>query len=358
MNERPVIIGAGIIGASLAYHLAKAGRPPLVVDAQQPGGIATAHSWAWINASWGTPDHYLPLRLRSIALWRQLAQEVRGLDVDFCGSLTWDMAPADLEQYIATRHAGYYRVVAVDADAIGRLEPRLRQRPQKAAHCLDEAVAEPVAAARALLAAAVVMGAEFRQARVAGILVDDKQITGLALQDGQRLHAHQIICAAGLGAMPLLADAGCPLSMSGPEGLLVHTDIMQPVLNGLVIAPDIHVRQTREGRLVGGFDFTGDILQSPEKDAERLLATINTMLDLPEPARLSFTTLGRRPTPGDGFPMLGSVAGIAGLTIAVMHSGVTLAPAVGALLAAEIVHGAIEPLLEHFRPARLLLPAS
>ena len=52
-----------------------------------------------------------------------------------------------------------------------------------------------------------------------------------------------------------------------------------------------------------------------------------------------FHSLGHRPMPVDGFPAVGRVPGIAGLYVAVMHSGITLAPAVGRFVAEEILAG-------------------
>ena len=52
-----------------------------------------------------------------------------------------------------------------------------------------------------------------------------------------------------------------------------------------------------------------------------------------------FYTVGYRPTPKDGFPIIGGVDAAPGLYLAVLHSGVTLAPLVGSLAAAETVSG-------------------
>lgn len=52
-----------------------------------------------------------------------------------------------------------------------------------------------------------------------------------------------------------------------------------------------------------------------------------------------------RPMPADGEPIVGPVAEVPGLYVAVLHSAVTLAPAVGRLAARELVDGAVEPLL-------------
>jgi glycine/D-amino acid oxidase-like deaminating enzyme len=56
--------------------------------------------------------------------------------------------------------------------------------------------------------------------------------------------------------------------------------------------------------------------------------------------------------PVDGEPVVGPVPGIAGLYVAVMHSAITLAPAVGRLVAAEIGNGEQAPELSGTRPTR------
>ena len=49
--------------------------------------------------------------------------------------------------------------------------------------------------------------------------------------------------------------------------------------------------------------------------------------------------------PADGEPIIGPVAEVPGLYLAVMHSAVTLAPTVGRLIASELVDGTVEPVL-------------
>jgi len=56
--------------------------------------------------------------------------------------------------------------------------------------------------------------------------------------------------------------------------------------------------------------------------------------------------------PVDGSPVIGPVPGVAGVYLAVMHSGVTLAATVGRLVAGEIVHGVGAAELQQLRPFR------
>jgi glycine/D-amino acid oxidase-like deaminating enzyme len=65
-------------------------------------------------------------------------------------------------------------------------------------------------------------------------------------------------------------------------------------------------------------------------------------------------TLGLRPIPEDGLPAIGPAPGLEGLYLAVMHSGITLAPAVGRFAAMELLDGAEVELLAPFRPDRFV----
>ena len=67
---------------------------------------------------------------------------------------------------------------------------------------------------------------------------------------------------------------------------------------------------------------------------------------------LDFHTIGYRPMPADGFPIIGRAEGIDGLYVAVMHSGITLAPAVGLFAAQEILEGRRDPLLQPYGLSR------
>ena len=58
------------------------------IGAGEPGGLATRASWAWINASWGNPEFYVRLRMRSMKEWRRLAEEIPDLKPRWVGGWT------------------------------------------------------------------------------------------------------------------------------------------------------------------------------------------------------------------------------------------------------------------------------
>ena len=69
-------------------------------------------------------------------------------------------------------------------------------------------------------------------------------------------------------------------------------------------------------------------------------------------SRIAQARVAHRPIPGDGFPSVGAVPSVPGYYEAVSHSGITLGPVIGRLLAAEILGGERDELLADFRPER------
>ena len=353
MTKRVIIIGAGIIGASIAWHLAKAGASVMVVEAEKPGGIATRNSWAWINASWGNPEPYFRLRERSMLEWRRLDRDVPGLSINWCGGLIWDLPPDELVAF-ARQHADWgYGIRRVERDEILAIEPNLKHVPDFAYHVAEEGMVEPVETAQAMLAGAEGLGARILTGTpVKWLLEEGARIAGVMTDDGP-LHADEIIVAAGAESASILESAGVTLKMSAPAGLLAHTKPAGELLRGLVMTPGLHMRQTAAGRIVAGTDFAGaDPEGDPDGLAHELLSKIRHGVKGAEALDLDFHTVGFRPTPADGFSAVGRPKGPSGLYIAVTHSGITLAPAIGLFAAQELMEHQRDSLLDPFHPDR------
>jgi glycine/D-amino acid oxidase-like deaminating enzyme len=345
MGKKVLIVGAGIIGASLAWHLSRDGAQATVITANPPGGLATANSWAWINASWGNPESYFRFRSESMERWKRLAQEVPQLGLNRCGSLTYDLDEAALRRFVSEHAAWGYPIRLVEQAEIGRLEPGLRTPPELSAFAEAEAVVEPVLATHALLADA---GVRVLASEVHGICVHSGRVTGVMTGEGP-IAADEVIIAAGAQSARLMATAGVVIDLQTPGGVLVHTEILPPVLSRLVVSPRIHMRQTAEGRIVGGTDFGGSPMEAgPDRIADEMMTMIRQMVSGAEKVEMQRYSIGYRPTPADGFPIIGRPSGIAGLYLTVMHSGITNAPAVGAFVTKEILTGERDPLLAPF----------
>ncbi|TPK65233.1 FAD-binding oxidoreductase [Mesorhizobium sp. B2-4-15] len=343
--KQVIVIGAGIIGASIAWHLTKSGARVTVIADSAAGGVATPNSFAWINASWGNPEPYFRLRTRAMAEWTRLAQDLPGLPLNWCGGLCWDLSAADLETYAEEHSSWGYGIERVDRAAAARIEPNLTELPDFALHVAQEGVAEPVATTKALLADAERRGARILTSTVTALVQSNGRITGVDTSHGL-IAADEVVIAAGVGSPDIAATAGISLPIETPPGLIVHSRPYKKLLNGLVLAGRLHMRQTAEGRIIAGSDFGGaDPGVDAEVTARELFAVMKAMLRDSEGLELDFHTVGYRPTPIDGFPIIGRAEGMDGLYVAVTHSGITLAPAVGLFASQEILGGERDPLL-------------
>lgn len=352
-QKRVIVIGAGIIGASIAWHLARAGTKVMVIEADRTGGLATRNSWAWINASWGNPEPYFRLRMRAMSEWRRLERDVPALRVNWCGGLIWDAPERELDAYADERALWGAPIRRVTRADILALEPNLKAVPDHAYHVAGEGMVEPLAAAETLLAAARELGAELlARTEVKWLAEQHGRVAGV-MTDAGVIHADETVVAAGAASAGLLDSVGVSFRMNAPAGLLSHSKPARKLLNGLVMTPGLHIRQTEEGRLVAGTDFAG---ADPEGNAESLAADlqakVEAMVKGAEGLGLDFFTVGYRPTPADGFAAIGRFSGREGLYTVVTHSGITLAPALGLFAATELLTGARDALLSPYSPDR------
>jgi glycine/D-amino acid oxidase-like deaminating enzyme len=345
-SKEVIIVGAGIIGASIAWHLTRAGAGVTIVETAAPGGVATPASFAWINATWGNPEPYFKLRMRSIAEWTQLKAAVPDIHLGWTGGLRWDLPPSDLEAFAAEYGSWGYGIRRVERSEAARIEPNLVEPPDLAVHVAGEGAVEPALAARALVADAVRGGATLLSGtRVLALVHENGRVAGIRTADGI-VRTDEVVLAAGIASPAIAATAGIDLSLDTPPGLLVHSRPHGKLLNGLVLAERLHMRQTVEGRIVAGSDFGGtDPGADPVETARALFAEMKAMLRDGGSLVFDFHTLGYRPTPSDGFPIIGRAGGVNGLYVTVMHSGITLAPIVGLFATRELTTGRRDPLL-------------
>ena len=121
------VVGGGIVGASIAMHLAQAGANVMLFEKTAPATGATGKSFAWINAFSNNP-HYRALRLKSIAAYHQLDGQLN-LEVIWGGAIHWAINLAEAERMKANvlefDQAGYPARLIVPAD-LAELAPNLR----------------------------------------------------------------------------------------------------------------------------------------------------------------------------------------------------------------------------------------
>jgi glycine/D-amino acid oxidase-like deaminating enzyme len=342
-----IVVGAGIVGASVAYHAARRGAAVVLLDRREPASGVTGDSFAWIRGPGGEVDGSTPLRQALLDDWARLERDVPGIRVRWSGSLTWGgQTPSHVGELGSNARL-------VEADEIARLEPNLRSPPQRAVLRPTDGAIDAVAVTNALVDAARRHGAHIRLAEtVRRLRVQNHAVVGVETSIGA-IASRAVVLAAGVDVVPLCAARDVDLPVAASPAVLMRFNAPPGLVRTLVSSPEVEVRQTTDGLLLAAEDYTGevdhnDLQRSARETLQRLKQTFTGAHDVrPIEARL-----GVRPMPVDGLPIIGPLPNRPDGFVAVMHSAVTLAPVAGRLIAAEVVDGLNSRELQHVRPHR------
>ena len=363
------VIGAGIVGASIAWRLASRGLRVTLIDRAEPGSGASSHSFAWINAGAKEPIGYHNLNRRSLEMWPRFADAL-GEDVGlrWGGKISWEADAAGAEQIrarVGQLQAWGYPTRLVSADELAELEPSLEFGPVAVAEFSEnEGQVEPQMVVHACVRRLREMEAEILSGtEVIGFIQDQTgRVTGLQTT-ARDIEPDAIVLAAGTDTTALAAAAGVPIPQAESPGVVMRTTPLPPLLHNVpvIYAPplgdgrrEIHLRQCPDGRfMIGEGDQESMAEDDTQEHADELLARAACYLPGLSQAQAVPVPVGWRPLPVDGYPTFGFAREAPNLYVALTHSGVTLAPALSQLAAMEICDGAnADAVLAPYRPER------
>lgn len=361
-----IVIGAGVVGASVAYRLAQAGASVTVLEAGRVGGGTSGVSFSWINAHRKPPKPYHDLNVAGMKAHAALADEFGGTPWYHAGgSLEWELE-ADREAQranVAQLRSWGYAVEWIHPKQVAELEPDIDLATigdAPVAYFPDEGWIDPVPYAHAMLSAAqrrhgakLICGA-----RVVDLVTSGDRITGVRTADGVLHGADMVVNCAGRWTNEVVREAGLHLPLAPTVGFLVFTPPVAADLRRVVRGTVIDAHPDGGGRLILHWNPTDATLKidtplsasMPEaRDlvarARRLLPSIGAVE--PEAVRIAV-----RPIPGDQKSAIGPMPRTSGYYLAITHSAVTMSPFVGLAVADEIVHGKPRSELADFRPSR------
>lgn len=374
---RVVVAGAGIIGASIAWHLAKTGARVTVIDRQGPATHASRASFAWINATWSKqPQAYHALNKAGVARWKLLQPEL-GLPVRWGGSLEGNADASkdkELAIHVAEQMAWGEQTKILSGGDLAELEPNVDFTSlSQVVYSAHDGATNPIASTQAFLGAAVALGAKLLYpCELTGVNLEGGRLKSVTTSGGN-IAADRLVLATGAAADAAKRFADWDVPLRDAPGATAVTAPMPPIINRVLWMPKVHLHQRDDGRIVLGEDdgppashadrLAGHPNDFPSREialqhAERMLKEAQRYV--PDLTAVNFENIviGWRPMPIDGFPVLGASPSRPDVYLSVMHSGVTLAPQAGLLATKEIVEGALAEELKPFRPDRRFEPTT
>jgi glycine/D-amino acid oxidase-like deaminating enzyme len=365
------VIGAGIVGVHVAHELARRGGDVTLVDRGEPGMGTTEGSFAWIDVSHPGPV-YVELRLAGLEAWRRAAEELDQPSwLSLAGTLAWAAQgePGDqLENHARRLDALGRGPVRLSADEARERVPDVIVAP--GVDTVYEFPGEGWVLTRPAIAGLLERGRAAGLRVHTGVEVTDllcgdsrRRVTGVVLGSGEELTADAVVTCVGRWTDGLLGPAGIEVPMIGPEqpgspavGLVVRTTPVPSRLHVVLFADGLVVRPDGDDRLLLHSDEHDLRVHAcapatpPPVAAGELIAVLRERLRGVEAAEVEHARICVRALPADRLPVVGPA--MDGLYVVATHSGITLAPALGELVAMELIDGRPAPELAAFRPQR------
>jgi glycine/D-amino acid oxidase-like deaminating enzyme len=371
-----VVIGSGALGASAAFHLAKAGRSVALVDR---AGIAsqTSPRAAGLSGQVRRSEMMTRLAVRSVEKIRRFTDETGEPMVYFQpGSLTVARTAA----HAALIHDGvaFGKHLGLDVDLIepdeaARMMPFLQPVGIQAIGLMRTDVhLEP-----GQLPLGYALGAQ----RLGATLLPDTQVTGIVVEGGAvervvttrgEIRTRAVVDAAGgwLRLVASLAGADIPavptrhqLMITAP---LPEVTPQQPIVR--ILDANVYVRPDKGGLMFGGYEThpvqfgvnalaAGLSVEDLELDLEvlrRLAETVHAQFPVFRDVGIQEHRGGLPTMTADGDHILGPVPGVTGLFVlgGCNVGGLSIAPALGELLAEWMLSGSAPMDLSRMAPAR------
>jgi len=363
------IIGGGLVGAAVAYGLARRGRRVVILDEGDAAIRASRGNFAlvWVQAKGLGMPAYSRWTVASSESWAAFAGDLAretGIDVHFqrpggfqlcLSEREFEARRAALVRFHNQPEVAGYRTEMLERAEMERMLPGLGRDVAGGSFCPLDGHVNSLKLFRALFAALGGLGAVYR----ANSAVDRIERRGGVFRiaaGGRVVEAGKVVLAAGNANQALAPLIGLTVPMRPERGQILVTERAEPFLRH----PMSTVRQTDEGSVM-----IGDSREEATDPAEAghdigAMMAARAVRAFPQLARLNVVRMWSaiRVMPQDGFPIYEQSTTMPGAFVVTCHSGVTLAAAHALYLAPMIDAGALDAAMNVFGTGRFDVPAA
>jgi len=365
-DDSVVVIGGGIVGGSVAFHLAKRGVRVTVIEAGEPGQVASRVSYAWINGRDKNPYAYHELNRRSQDMWRRFADDLQtDVGLVWGGEMRWTLTNGGAQEFrarVGELQSWGYAIRELPIEEARELEPGIAFGDATAVSVTEsDGHVDAELVARACLSRVEALGGVVRTGEpVKGLVRDaDGSVTHVLTEESD-YPCSSVVLSAGAKTPELAAMVGLELTNNHSPGATVVTDRLDNDLFKSIVA--MHSPKDADGELLNARHLsdgrvmlhgqTHDSREGAPEAAETLLEEAKQYLPSLSGLSVSEVRHTLRPMPPDSLPVVGHLPKAPNTYVAYTHSGVTLAPIIGEMAALEMAENSRVGFLAPFRPDR------
>ena len=267
-----LIIGAGIVGCSTAYFLAKENKKVMIVDRTYPCNEASGVNAGGLGLL-QQPPRSLPLHKLSAELWNKFQNE-EGIDVGYhrTGGLYCILREEDLhlldEQEERFEKNGL-PVQRLNKEEVSAKVPYICDNVIAANFSPMSGYSNPLKAGVSILMAAKKLGAEFFDHQIITKIEPAADGKGyMAYSENEVFQANKILVACGIRSPRLLDPLGVHIELEEKHNMITVTEKAPHFVDYTLTTPTMTMKQTAEGSFLigGGREGYGDLATSDRKD--------------------------------------------------------------------------------------------
>lgn len=368
MQTDVIVIGAGTVGAAIAYGLVSRGLRVIVLDGSDTDYRAARANFGlvWLHGKGLAMPEYQRLTRRGVDLWPAFHDKLTQLvdsriDYERNGGLTFCLGEAAFDerrqklQRLHNMLGGDPDWEMLDRGALLKLLPKVELGPEVAGASFGhhDGHVNPLKLLTSLHEAV---------RRLGGITRPNTPAQTIAVRDGtfvvasgnECFEAGRVVISAGLGSATLARQVGIEVPLRPQRGQILVTERTEPILP----LPTSGLRQTAEGTLMIGstHEETGFDTDTTVEAAAQM--SRNALRKMPQLATLRMVRqwAGLRVMTPDSYPVYAQSPSHPGAFVALCHSGVTLAGLHSDLIAAAVAAGNLPMSLDVFHPRRFDVP--
>jgi len=356
MHTRDVIIiGGGVIGCSIAYHLGKKGVKALVIEKKQVAAEAScaAAGGLWPQSESSGPGVFLDLCLESNRMFPALHKEMDWWDIKFDPGGLLHLIEDEKGMEESKRLMEWQKRQGLDVTFLTteetlKEEPALSPEILGSLHFKNDHQVSTIDLSHAYYLGAVNLGAEFMQdTEVVDIVLKDGKVEGVTVRRGashkEDIHTNIVVNAAGSWSPLIGRMVGLKIPVIPIKGQIVLTEQLPPLFGCSLVTHDVYMMQKASRNVVLGStrEDVGYVKNVTVEGLEQLRSAGCRVIPRLKNATMIRTWAGLRPYTPDETPILGKVDEIEGFIMASGHfrNGILLSAITGKLISELIVDG-------------------
>ncbi|MEM7221578.1 MAG: FAD-binding oxidoreductase [Pseudomonadota bacterium] len=245
-----VVIGGGVVGASIAYFLAKRGIAVALCEKGRIAGEQSSRNWGWIRQQ-GRDVREVPAILESLKIWRGLEAELDE-DVGFRNNGVLYLAESEAQLAEHDDWLALAKTHGIDSRRLGRAEVGEllghNDPPWKGGlYTPSDCQAEPAKAVPAIARGVEKLGGTvITNCAVRGLQRVGGRVSGVVTERGE-IACHAVVCAAGAWASLFNGNLGFRLPQLKVRGSVGRTEPAPQVTEGALSDSHLSLRRRQDG---------------------------------------------------------------------------------------------------------------